>query len=112
MLGCDIIEIERIKKSVERFGDKFVDKILSPAEKKIYIERGYSPIFLAGRFAAKEAAAKALGTGISVELKLTDIEILPDEKGKPILYIYGEMIKDGDISISHSKTNGIAVCII
>lgn len=112
MIGCDIIEISRIKDSIERFGDKFLDRILTKDEKKLYLSRNRPCSFVAGRFAAKEAVSKAMGSGISDGLSFTDIEILPDEKGKPILRIFKEIKYGADVSISHSNDNAMAVCII
>lgn len=112
MIGCDIIEIARIKDSIEKFGDKFLDKILTVAEKKIYLSRNCPCSFVAGRFAAKEAVSKAVGSGIGDGLSFTDIEILPNEKGKPVLRVFNEIKHGADVSISHSRDNAMAVCII
>lgn len=112
MIGCDIVEISRIEGSVKKFGDKFLDRILTPNEKAIFIEKGSPMSFLAGRFSAKEAVSKALGTGIAGSLSFTDIEILPDGNGKPVLSLRGLIDKGAEVSISHSKDNAIAVCFI
>lgn len=111
MLGCDIIEIDRIAKSVEKFGDDFVSKILSSREFEIYIKRGRHAEFLAGRFAGKESVSKSLGTGIGRGYSFTDIEILPDELGKPVVYLCGRLAENIEVSISHSRENAIAVSI-
>lgn len=111
-VGCDIVELSRIKESVEKFGDRFINRILTAKEKEIYISRNSQISFLAGRFSVKEAVSKAIGTGIAHGLSFTDIEILPDEKGKPVLYLYGEKKDGADVSISHSRDNAIAVCVM
>jgi holo-[acyl-carrier protein] synthase len=111
MLGCDITDIPRIKKSREKHGKTFLDTILTKAEQEIYYKRGESASFLAGRFAAKEAVSKALGTGIG-KVGFTDIEILPDERGQPHLTVKGCTFSKCEISISHSGDYAIAVCIL
>lgn len=112
MLGCDIIEIERIEKSISKFGNNFLKHILSDNEITLYNARGKHVEFVAGRFAAKEAISKALGTGIGRGYGFTDIEILPDELGKPYVYLKNEKKNNMEVSISHSRMNAIAVCVI
>lgn len=111
-VGCDIIELTRIKESIDKFGDRFINRILSPKEKEIYLNRNSHISFIAGRFSAKEAVSKAVGTGIVGRLSFSDIEILPDKAGKPVLYLYGEKKRGADVSISHSRDNAIAVCVM
>lgn len=110
-IGIDIIEIQRIQEAAAR-REKFPAKILTENELQIY--EGYQPkrqaTFLAGRFAAKEAYVKALGTGIG-KINFTDIEILPNEKGKPS-FTQGPVTDQAKISISHSQTNAIAMVMI
>ncbi len=84
-IGTDIAEIERVEKVLARSGDTFAERILTPVELAIYRERKQSGRFLAKRFAAKEAAAKALGTGIAQGVTFQDFIITNDEYGKPIL---------------------------
>jgi holo-[acyl-carrier protein] synthase len=117
MLGCDIIGIERIRKSYAKYGKAFLDRILTEAEQKIFFRRGESMSFLAGRFAAKEAVAKAFKTGIG-RLAFTDIDVRPDEQGAPVVYLRNELAKDSEarqvdieLSISHCKEYAMAVCI-
>lgn len=110
MLGCDIIEKDRIKKSVERFGMRFISHILSSQEIEIYEKKGNSLDFLAGRFAAKESVSKSLGLGIGRGYSFTDIEILSDNLGKPVVYLRGSL-SNIEVSISHSRDNAMAVSI-
>lgn len=112
MLGCDIIEIERIKQSILKFGESFLKHILSENEIVLYNKRGKKAEFAAGRFAAKEAVSKALGIGIGRGYSFTDIEILPDELGKPYVYLKNQKKENIEVSISHSRMNAIAVCVI
>lgn len=112
MIGCDIVEIKRIKRAEERHGDAFVGRILTDNEAAIYAQRGRKAEFLAGRFSAKEAVSKAIGCGIGTGLSFTDIEILPDISGKPEVAIKGIKRTDVFVSISHSSDNAVAVCYI
>jgi holo-[acyl-carrier protein] synthase len=112
MLGCDIAEVDRIKKSYDRFGEKFLNKVLSEREKVIFFERKKNGVaFLTGRFAAKESVAKSLKTGLG-KLWFNDIEVLPSTTGAPEVYIRGERREDIEVSISHGKDYAIAVSII
>ena len=82
-IGTDILRIDRIATTYERFGGHFVDRLLMP-EERILFERTRNPVrFLAMRFAAKEAVAKALGTGIGRGVSWQDITIFNDENGAP-----------------------------
>ena len=109
MIGCDIISIDRIAKSYAKYGDSFLRHILTEAETELFQKRGFSVAFLAGRFAAKEAVAKAYRTGIG-RLRFTDIEALPDENGAPTVLIRGQLAPDIELSISHCREYAIAVC--
>ena len=111
MIGCDIIEISRIEQSLERFGESFLQRILTEKELEIYNSKGKKAEFVAGRFAAKEAISKAMGTGIGRGFDFTDIEILPDDLGKPEVYLKGEKSFEYEVSISHSKENAMAVSL-
>lgn len=108
-LGIDLVEIERIKKIAAR--DNFVARILSANEQKLYEQfssEARQLEFLAGRFAAKEAYGKALGTGIgAVDFK--SIEILNDEQGKPYCANRQDTVH---VSISHSDHYAVAIVII
>ena len=115
-LGVDITEISRIKEDVQRFGERFVSRILGPEEMKIFEKRSDKFGFLAGRFAAKEACIKALGEYLEDRPSFTAIQIINDPQGNPF-------IKFNDdinvrlvgvrymVSISHSRNNAVAVVI-
>ncbi|WP_338471490.1 holo-ACP synthase [Niallia sp. XMNu-256] len=110
-IGLDIVELNRINKVSERH-QKFVDRILTAKEKEKYerLTQQRKIEFLAGRFAAKEAFSKAMGTGIGEELSFLDIEIENDERGKPIVV---KPIKHGvHLSITHSSEYAAAQVII
>ena len=114
-IGIDIIEIPRIKAAISRQGEDFIRRIYTDAEIKAY--RWKLPS-LAARFAAKEAVIKALGKA-TAGAKLKDIEILADDKGKPLVNLYGEAqnqakalgIANFAVSLSHSKEYAIAIAI-
>ncbi|MDR2869923.1 MAG: holo-ACP synthase [Deferribacteraceae bacterium] len=110
MLGCDIIGLERVRKVYSKYGEALLDRILTDGERAIFFTRNESMSFLAGRFAAKEAISKAFKTGIGA-LGFTDIEILPDENGAPVVYIRGALAPELEISISHCKEYAMAVCL-
>ena len=112
--GIDIIEIDRIKKSIEELGDKFLDKIYSKKEIE-YCESKNKAKYqhYAARFAAKEAIFKAISCRLKDKFEITwkDAEILNDENGKPYVHILTDKIKNLeniDISISHCKEYAVA----
>ena len=84
-IGSDIIEIARIKKNIECYRGRFLNRIFTVAEQNYCLNRKEPSVHFAGRFAAKEAIVKALGTGFIRGISWQDIEILPDEKGKPVV---------------------------
>lgn len=114
-IGTDIVEIERIQEVLSRHGKRFLHRILTLKEQEC-AHGAQTTQFLAGRFAAKEAISKALGTGISDGVAWTDIEILNDELGKPVVML-AEHVRERfqnpqiDVSISHSKLYAIAFAI-
>ena len=89
-IGIDIVEIDRIADSIERFGDRFLDRIFTPAEREYCEGMKVSARHYAARFAAKEAVSKTFGTGIGGDLGWTDIEILREENGEPYVILHGE----------------------
>ena len=88
-IGTDIVTIERVAAAVERGGERFVKRILTPFEQAQYAARGNNVNYLAKRFAAKEAVAKALGTGIGRGISWQHMQIENDEQGAPQLVLSG-----------------------
>lgn len=86
-LGTDIAEIERIEKALNRSGDAFAMRILADSEYQTFLSLKQKGRFLAKRFAAKEAASKALGTGIAHGVTFHDFVVSNDENGKPTLQL-------------------------
>ncbi|HLR92113.1 MAG TPA: holo-ACP synthase [Atopostipes sp.] len=111
-IGIDLVELERIEAALSR-RENFYTRILTEKEQMHFrqLSKHRQVEFLAGRFAAKEAFSKALGTGIGSQLSFQDIEILPSEVNKPIAV---SKVFSGTIhlSISHSKTYAIAQVIL
>lgn len=87
-LGTDIVEIARIEAVVERSGDRLAQRVLSENEWALYQQHQQPVRFLAKRFAVKEAAAKALGTGIRHGLAFEQFEVVNDALGKPVLVFH------------------------
>ncbi len=115
-LGNDILEIDRIRGSIERHGLHFLNRLFSQKEQDYcYKFQDPSPHF-AGRFCAKEAVAKALGTGFGAHLSWHDLEILNDEHGKPSVFLSAQIrLKYNNpvilITISHCTAYATATAI-
>ena len=111
-IGLDIVELSRIETALNR-SDRFANRILTERERLLFepLSIGRKVEFLAGRFAAKEAYAKANGTGLGEGCTLHQIEILKEQNGKPTLYFDGELV-NGYISITHTKTVAAAQVIL
>lgn len=117
-LGTDLIEISRIRHSLERFGDRFLHRVYTPAEiRYCQAKRTGMAESLAARFAAKEAGAKALGTGISRGVIWTEIEVRNLPGGRPTLLFHGRAaaraadlgITAVALSLTHSRDLAMAV---
>ncbi len=111
-IGVDIIEIDRVQQIIEEFGEVFLKKVYSDAEISYCNSNAKPPQHFAARFAAKEAIAKALGTGFNKELLLKDIEIRNDKNGKPVVYFKGIPDHRFLISVSHSEHYVVAVAAL
>jgi len=113
--GVDLIEIARIEELVARHGKHYLERIYTPAELEQCGRRAES---LAGRFAAKEAVAKALGSGIG-DVTWKEIEVLGDENNAPVLTLHGEALNKANelglamwsVSISHSQSHSVALVV-
>jgi holo-[acyl-carrier protein] synthase len=120
-IGVDLCEIDRIREAISRHGDHFEQRILATDERTEFdsLNQSMRPPFLAKRFAAKEAVAKALGTGIGRGFGFHDITITHDELGKPMVSLNSEnqALKDAlayriHLSISDERTHAVAFCTI
>src|SRR6188768_2972133 len=118
-IGTDIIECLRIAKMIERHGELFLTRVYTPHEIEYCTARKASTQHYAGRFAAKEAVLKALGTGWTRGIHWRDIEIKNDMGGKPRIALSGAArelceklrIAEMQISISHCRTHATAVAV-
>ncbi len=113
--GVDLIEVERFADTVARYGTRFLDRVFTAQEQAAF---GSAPERLAARFAAKEAIAKALGTGIG-DIRWRDIEIGRDERGGPTVTLHGLAQARADelgirhfaLSLSHTHQHAIAFVV-
>jgi holo-[acyl-carrier protein] synthase len=115
VVGIDLIEIPRIQRSLDDFGERFLNRVYTDQERDRYRTRISE---LAARFAAKEAISKALGTGIR-GIRWREMEVLPNRRGKPIVVLHGSAaaradllgITDFDITLTHSRTDAMAFVV-
>ncbi len=118
--GIDITEIERIQQSVERYGQRFLDRVYTAAEQAYCLRKRKSAESLAARFAAKEAGAKALGTGISHGVSWLEIEVVRESSGRPTLCFHGRAAEfaarlgavRSALSITHTNTLAMASVVL
>ena len=118
--GIDLTEIDRIQKSIERFGARFLDRIFTPAEQEYCLRKRRSAESFAARFAAKEAGAKALGTGISHGVGWLELEVVREPSGKPGLQLSGRAAERAarlgvarvSLSLTHSGALALAVVVM
>jgi holo-[acyl-carrier protein] synthase len=118
--GVDLIEIARVRRVLDRYGDRFLERVFTPAEVLYCRAR---PPELAARFAAKEAVAKALGVGMRMMARdgigWRDAEIVGDGRGKPLVRLHGRAAERADelgltewaISLSHTHEHAIAFVV-
>ncbi len=115
-IGTDIVRVARMQSNIERYGERFAQRILTSAEMDDYRREGRKAHFLAKRFAAKEAAAKALGTGFSGGLGYRDIGVSHDPTGQPALefsgtaaqFIHSRGINSAHISLADEDDYAVA----
>ena len=87
--GIDMVEIHRIQGSIDRFGSRFLNKVYTKSEQEYCLRKRRAAESFAARFAAKEAGAKALGTGISYGVTWLEIEVVREPGGRPTLRFHG-----------------------
>ena len=118
--GIDLIEVERIRNSHARFGERFLQRVLHPNEVAYCLSHKDPGPFLAARFAAKEAISKAFGTGIGAQLGWQDMEVGRKESGEPFVILHGggqKLLQSRGakrllISLSHTQNYATAVAIL
>src|SRR5271154_7002340 len=119
-IGIDIIEVNRIQASYEKFGERFVRRILLEGEIAYCLSHKNPAPFVAARFAAKEAISKAFGTGIGAQLGWRDMEICKKESGEPFVVLHGRGKKLFEsrgakrllVSLSHTENYAAATAIL
>jgi len=119
-IGTDIVAVARMRRGLERYGEKFARRILSDSEMQEFAQSGKPDSFLAKRFAAKEAAVKALGTGFVHGISLRHVYVEHDELGKPILAVCGRAaelwqergVGEGQISLSDERDYAVAFVVL
>ena len=118
--GIDIIEVDRIEAAREKHGERFLKRILHPAEIAYALSHKSPGPFLAARFAAKEAISKAFGTGIGAELGWQDMEVARKESGEPYVVLHGKGIellasrgaRCVHLTLSHTQKHATAMAIL
>lgn len=114
-VGIDLIEIPRIQRAIDDFGERFLRRVYTERERERYRGRTNE---LAARFAAKEATSKALGTGI-IGIHWREMEVLPNRRGKPVLILHGQAaerarhlgLNNFSVSLTHSRTDAMAFVV-
>jgi len=119
-VGLDAVEIERVAEAIERHGDRFLARVYTDEERRVAASVGQAAAqFFAGRFAAKEAVLKALGTGYAKGLAFHEVEVLRGPDGAPRIALHGEAkaraaalgITQILVSITHNRTDAHAVAV-
>ena len=118
--GIDLVEIARIQESMERFGQRFLDRVYTAAEQAYCLRKRKAAESFAARFAAKEAGAKALGTGISHGVSWLELQVEREPSGKPSLALSGRAalrarqlgIARVSLSLTHGRDIALAVVIM
>ena len=119
-IGMDIVETKRIADSLERFGDRFLNRVFLEGEIAYSKSMKFPHLHLAARFAAKEAISKAFGTGIGRELGWRDLEIIRESSGAPKVKLHGRAeayaksrgVLEVHVSLSHTAEYGAASAVI
>ena len=116
--GIDLVEIARIRQSMERFGSRFLERVFTGSEQAYCLRKRNAAESLAARFAAKEAAAKALGTGISRGVNWLEIEVIREPGGRPSIRFRGraaeiaEQMGVAQVALSLTHTASLAMASV
>ena len=116
-IGVDIIEIDRIRRSIELLGERFLEKVYTPQEISYCNGKAYRFQHYAARFAAKEALSKALSTGWAGEFRWKDVEVMNEPSGQPRFSLHGRLCDrlagaSVMLSLSHSDSHVVAMVLI
>jgi holo-[acyl-carrier protein] synthase len=118
--GIDLTEIGRIQQSMDRYGSRFLDRVYTAAEQAYCLRKRKAAESFAARFAAKEAGAKALGTGISQGVSWLEIEVAREPGGRPTIHFHGRAAQiaarlgavRAALSITHTATLAMASVVL
>ena len=118
--GVDIVEVFRMREAIDKWGDNFLGKVFTAREIKYANSKRFSCQHFAARFAAKEAVVKAFGEPRKNPIKWTEIEVLNDSEGKPVIQFHNDALKLKNkkkidrviLSMSHSKNYAVANVIL
>lgn len=119
-IGIDVVEVSRIKSSLDEFGERFLTRIFTESEQEYCLKQKRPELHFAARFAAKEAIAKAFGTGIGKEVGWLDMEIVRKPSGEPEVKLSGDALKHSEskgiqqvmVSLTHAKHYAAANAVI
>jgi holo-[acyl-carrier protein] synthase len=117
-IGIDVVELSRVRRIWERYGARFADRVLGPAERSLVPRDAVQ--YLASRFASKEAAAKALGTGLARGVTFHSLQVATEPSGRPVLQLSGTALDLAlamgvtrcHLSITHGRDVAAAVVIL
>jgi holo-[acyl-carrier protein] synthase len=119
-IGTDLTEIGRVERSIERYGERFLERVFTAEERAYCLRKKSSAESFAARFAAKEAAAKALGTGISRGVSWQEFEVRREPRERPTLHLAGRAaelarelgVERISLSLTHSRELAMAVVVM
>lgn len=119
-IGIDIAEVPRVQEAIQRFGERFLERVFTPGERRYCDSKANRVERYAARFAAKEAAMKALGTGWNHGVRWRDCEVVRMPGGRPTIHFHGKAaefavelgVKNAALSITHTKEQAMAQVIL
>ncbi len=119
-IGIDVVEVDRVKSSLDEFGERFMQRIFTESEQQYCQKQKRPELHFAARFAAKEAIAKAFGTGIGKEIGWLDLEIDRKESGEPAVTLSGNgaayaasrKVVEVKVSLTHAKHYAAANAVV
>lgn len=119
-IGTDLVDVIRIKKILEKWGDRFIGKVYSRVEIDYCQKKAFPAIHFAARFAAKESFLKSLGIGLGMGVGLKSIELINNEQGSPLLKLHNraeEMLREAGVtavhvSLTHTSNYASAVVVL
>ena len=119
-IGIDLVENDRLERIIKKWGSKFLQRVFSEDEISYCEKHMQAAVNYGARFAAKESFLKALGIGLGMGIKLKEIEVVHDEKGKPELILHGEAKAQSEkraigkihLSLTHTRSYATAIVLL